>query len=88
MGQFMSYLCPFRAHLYGMALYGWSIMVLMALYWVELCHFYVLLEPFYEGLALLAAKCPIYNHHLAANMGHYRAMPCRTDHFGQNLTQI
>ena len=31
-----------------------------ALYWV-------LLEPFYMGLALLSAKCAIYNHHLAAN---------------------
>jgi hypothetical protein len=34
---------------------------------VILCHYWVLLEPFDEGLALLAAKCAIYNHHLAAN---------------------
>ena len=32
MGHFVSYLCPFRAHLYGMALSGWSIMVYSMLY--------------------------------------------------------
>ncbi len=55
--------------LFYMVLDG-SIMVYSMLYgsiMVILCLIYVLLEPFDMGLALLAAKCPIYNHHLAAN---------------------
>ena len=88
MGHFVSYLCPFRALLYGMALQGWSIMVYMALYPVELGHFYVFLEPLYPRLSLLAAKCAIYNHHLAANMGPFRAILTRKDYSGQNLTKI
>ena len=53
----------------GMVYYGLygSIQVYSMLYGAILCLICVLLEPFYMGLALLAAKCPIYNHHLAAN---------------------
>ena len=42
----------------------------------------VFLEPLYPSLSLLAAKCPIYNHHLAANTGPFRALLTRKVYSG------